>query len=126
MLPSTLTSSAPRMDLTRPPKRDEARGAAAEPKSVAQRLSEDALMRKMTELNRSTSSGSKSRRASRNQLVEPPASASASEAASPPPARQLSATDQIDIMGLRNTQGNWTGLQENADNVSYYLYTGKY
>lgn len=29
-------------------------------------------------------------------------------------------------MDLRNTQGNWSGLQENSENMSYYRYTGKY
>lgn len=83
-------------------------------------------MQRMTELNRSASTGSKARRTSRSQLVEPPAPASASETASVSPTRPLTATDQIDAIDLRNTQGNWTGLQENSDNMSYYLHTGEY
>ncbi|KAH8126546.1 hypothetical protein LI328DRAFT_131452 [Trichoderma asperelloides] len=123
VLPSNNTPSAHKMDLTRPPKRDEARGAAAEAIPGAQRLSEEVLMQRMTELNRSASTGSKARRTSRSQLVEPPAPASASETASVSPTRPLTATDQIDAIDLRNTQGNWTGVQENSDNMSYYLYT---
>lgn len=85
-------------------------------------------MQRMADLNRSASTGSRARRTSRNQLVEPlaSASASASETASLSPARQLSAIDEIDIMEFRNAQGNWSGLQENSENMSYYKYTGKY
>lgn len=128
MLLSNHAPFAHKMDLTRPPKWDGTGGAAAKTTLGAPRVSEEVLMQKMTDLNRSasTSTGSKARRTSRNQLVEPPASASASETASVSPTRQLSTTDQINTMDLRNTQGNWTGLQENLDNASYYLYTGKY
>jgi hypothetical protein len=83
-------------------------------------------MQRMADLNRSASTGSKARRTSRNQLVEPSASASASETASLSPTQQPLAIDEIDTMDLRNAQGNWSGLQENSEGLSYYLYTGKY
>ncbi|KAL7893843.1 hypothetical protein HDV63DRAFT_102953 [Trichoderma sp. SZMC 28014] len=94
--------------------------------SGAQRLSEEGLMQRMAEVNRFASINSRARRTpTRSQLVEPPvsASASASETASLSPARQPSAIDEIDIMEFQNAQGNWTGLQENSENKSYYRYT---
>lgn len=131
VLPSNHAPFAQMMDWARPPKRDEARGAAAEAMPGAQRLSEEGLMQRMADLNRSASTGSRTRRTSRSQLVEPPASASASastsasasESASLSPTQQPLAIDEVDTMDLRNVQGNWSGLQENSENMSYYLYT---
>ncbi|KAM0258689.1 hypothetical protein ACHAQJ_003697 [Trichoderma viride] len=109
------------LDSTRPSKRDEIKETGTEAMAGAQLLSEEALMQRMTELNRSASTNSKSRRVSRNNIVESSPSVSASAS---PPERSL-ATDRGDNMENRDVNGIRTGLQYNADNVSYYLYTGK-
>ncbi|KAL7922541.1 hypothetical protein ACQKWADRAFT_292736 [Trichoderma austrokoningii] len=121
MVPSSHAPFAQMMDSTRLPSRDEARGQAAEAMPGAQRLSEESLLQKIADIYRSAGA----RRTSRNQFVEPSTSASTSETASqsPAPAPQPSVMDEIDTMNLQNAQGNWSGLQENSDNQSYYLYT---
>jgi hypothetical protein len=80
-------------------------------------------MQRMTELNRSTSASSRAPRASRSHIVESSTSTSVSASASP--SGRLPATDHVDSRDNGDGDGSRTGLQVDADNVSYYFYTGK-
>ncbi|KAL7795288.1 hypothetical protein V8C37DRAFT_373984 [Trichoderma ceciliae] len=91
----------------------------------AQRLSEEALLQRMTELTQSASASSRGRQP-RAYTVESytPASRYAfpSATASSSPSWQPSAPDHVDDVDPDDGDAVQTGLQTNADNVSYYLY----
>ncbi|RFU78219.1 hypothetical protein TARUN_4013 [Trichoderma arundinaceum] len=115
------------VDMARPAKKGESKDASrtlkravptTEAMAGAQGLSEEALLRKMTELNKSSSAFSRARDV-RAYSIDSSTSASASAPASPPRQRLRVPPlpdSFIDAMDIEQESTTRTGLQTNADN----------